>query len=323
MKEQIVINVSADGAGDCRTVGEALSFAGRYAGQRVSIRIGKGNYYEKLTISQPGLTLEGAGPEDTVIYYDDYARKRMPDGTEYGTFRTASVMVDADDFTARDICFRNTAGSGSGIGQALALYVDGDRILFENCRITGGQDTLFTAPLPPSAMIPGGFRGPKENAPRTVGRHWYKDCFIAGNVDFIFGGATAYFENCEIFSNGKGYVTAASTPEGEKYGYVFNGCSFTGDCGAESVYLGRPWRDYARVVILNSRMSGHVNKKGWHDWDKAHARESAFFAEYHNTGEGADTKERVIWSKQLDDEEAKAYSRQAVLGDWAAEAAAP
>lgn len=308
------IRVSLKGDGDCTTIREALSLAGEYEGGAVCIRIGAGVYTEKVVLTQDRITFEGAGAEETILSWGDYARAVSPDGTEYGTFRTATMMVDADCFTARNMTFRNTAGSGEEIGQALALYVDGDRIFFENCRITGGQDTLFTAPLPPAPLIKNGFKGPKENAPRRMGRHWYKDCLISGDVDFIFGGATAFFEGCEIVSVGKGFVTAASTPENEKYGYVFDRCIFRGECEEGGVYLGRPWRDYARTVIMNSYIGSHIHEEGWHDWDKKSAREKAVYAEYRNSGPGADISRRAEWVRSLTDEEAKAYTREAVLG---------
>lgn len=310
------ITVVSDGRGDCTTIQAALDLAAQYPGDAIRIQIGKGVYSEKLVIHQEHVIFEGCGPEETILSYGDYARALMPDGTEYGTFRTASMMVDANDFTARNLTIQNTAGPGSKVGQALALYADGDRILFENCKIIGGQDTLFTAPLPPKAVIKDGFRGSKENAPRIVGRQWYKNCFIAGDVDFIFGGAKAFFEECEIFSTSGGYVTAASTPQGEKYGYVFDRCRFTGNCEAGSVYLGRPWRDYAKVVILNSVLGGHINKQGWHDWDRKSAQKNAFYAEYSNTGPGADFDSRVGWAVCLSEREAGTYSREKVLGDW-------
>lgn len=137
-----------------------------------------------------------------------------------------------------------------------------DRLLFEDCRFLGSQDTLFTAPLPPKEIEPNGFIGPKQQAPRIHGRHCYRHCYIEGDIDFIFGSATAYFEECEFFSKHidqdiNGYVTAASTPKDQKYGYVINACRFTSNCPPHSVYLGRPWRDPNRnrklEVLLGKR----------------------------------------------------------------------
>lgn len=315
----IIIKVSKDGKGDFDTVAKALAAARQYQGNKVTIQISKGIYKEKLEISQQWLTLCGEDKNETVLTYDDYALFHMEDGTKRGTFRTPSVFMDASDFTARNLTFENTAGPGTKVGQALALYVDGDRMTFENCRILGGQDTIFTAPLPPVPYEINGFQGPKEFAPRLMGKHYYKNCFICGDVDFIFGGATAYFDGCEIFSNniGKeinGYVTAASTPEGEAYGYVFNQCRFTSDCPPGSVYLGRPWRNFAKVVIMNSEIGEHIKPEGWHDWGKKEAQDTIYFAEYHNFGPGASLERRETWVKTLTDTQAENYTRAKVLG---------
>ncbi len=306
--------------GQFATIKEALKAATAYIGKKVQIDIEAGIYRENLVINQDFITLWGKNPTETIISYGLYAKEIMEDHEKRGTFRTSSVFIDGSDFTARNITFENTAGPGTRVGQALALYVDGDRMTFHNCRILGGQDTLFTAPLPPAPYEKNGFRGPKENAPRVHGRHWYKDCFICGDVDFIFGGATAYFEGCEIFSNYvnqdiNGYVTAASTLETVE-GYVFNGCKFTSNCPTKSVYLGRPWRNHAKVAILNSYIEGHIADEGWHDWGKVEARSTVCFAEYNNTGEGAVTKKRPDWIKILTEKEIIKYSRSNVLGDW-------
>lgn len=318
MKESIIITVSQDGMGDYETIKNAIKAAMEYQGENITIKISKGIYKERLTINQPKLTLQGEDNINTIITYDDYANYIMADGEKRGTFRTPTIFIDTNDFVARNITFENSAGSGAEVGQALALYVDGDRITFENCRILGGQDTIFTAPLPPFAYEQNGFRGTKEFSPRIHGKHYYRNCFICGDVDFIFGGATAYFEACELYSNNmqadrKGYVTAASTSEETVYGYVFNYCKFTGDCPADSVYLGRPWRNFAKVVILNSYMGEHIKKEGWDDWGKIDAHDTVFFAEYNNTGKGAKLENRPSWIKILTQQEAENFCKEKVL----------
>lgn len=179
----------------------------------------------------------------------------MPEGDKRGTFRTASVRIDTHDFTAKHLTFQNDSGFGHTVGQALAVYVDGDRNAFYDCRFLGSQDTVFDAPLPLKEAQPGGFKGPGEFKPRTIGRHYYENCFIQGDVDFIFGSGIAWFEHCTIYSKLPGdrvppespedeviygYVTAASTPMDEPYGYVFHECSLESDCPPHSIYLGRP-----------------------------------------------------------------------------------
>jgi pectinesterase len=321
MDHTVTLTVSRDGNGDFKTIQSALDYAETHEDGKVCLFLRKGIYREKLTIRRLYLTLIGEEAAETVITYDDSALFILPDGEKRGTFRTPTVFIDTSDFTAKNLTFQNLAGPGTKAGQGLALYVDGDRITFDHCRILGGQDTLFTAPLPPAPIEKNGFRGPKEFSPRIHGRHYYKNCFICGDVDYIFGSATAYFEGCELFSNDlgreiNGYVTAASTPQEEAYGYVFNHCRFTGRCQADSVYLGRPWRDYARVVIQNSELGEHIRKEGWSDWGKTYVQNTVFFAEYHNTGAGADIKHRVPWAKQLSEAEAEQYTREKVLGSW-------
>lgn len=310
--------VDKDGGQAHVRISDALEAACAFAGQEVAIHIAPGIYEERLKIGQDHISFIGTDAERTKITYSDGALDIMPEGDKRGTFRTPSVFIDADHFYARRISFCNEAGQGYKVGQALAVYADGDHLIFEECRFDGYQDTLFTAPLPMQERQTGGFKGPKEHAPRRMGRHLYKDCYIAGNVDFIFGSATAYFEGCELFMKARkgeisGYVTAPSTYEGQAYGYVFHGCRFTGDCPAGSAYLGRPWRDHARCVIIDSEIGPHIRKEGWHDWDNKKAWDTMFFAEYGNHGEGAG-KERAPFVKMLSEEEAAAYTRENVIG---------
>lgn len=310
--------VSIDGNAEFSEIGKALEAAKQYDGMNVKIYIAPGVYNERLVVGQNNISFIGANENTTKITYSDAAEDIMPEGDKRGTFRTPSVFIDADNFYACHISFFNEAGQGYDVGQALAVYADGDHLAFESCRFEGYQDTLFTAPLPKKEKKPGGFKGPKEFAPRRHGRHLYKDCFISGNIDFIFGSATAYFENCEIFMRNRndelsGYVTAPSTYQGEKYGYVFNHCRFTSDCPKESAYLGRPWRNFAKVVVLNSEIGAHIKKEGWHDWNKKDAWDTMFFAEYKNFGEGAGGK-RAPFVKVLTDSEAAEYTRKNVIG---------
>ncbi len=327
--DKIIIKVEKDGAGDFSTLTEAFAYAETLAAEQpVEIMVAAGIYNEKLSLEKDNVTLIGAGAEETVITYDDYALFLMEDGIKRGTFRSYTMYVHGDRFTARNLTIANTAGFGAKTGQAVALYADGARMKFEKCRFLGRQDTLFTAPLPPTVVEWGGFRGPRENAPRDNGVHYYRNCYIEGDVDFIFGGATAYFEDCQIHSLTRdqqvnGYVTAASTPDGRRYGYVFDRCRFTSDCAAGTVYLGRPWRSFAKTVILRSELGPHIKKEGWHDWNKEDARETTYYAEYENFGPGAcgatEEKpvetERADWTYQLTAEAAEEYSKEKVLSD--------
>lgn len=317
--ETKVITVNKNGTGMVSTIQEAFVLAQEISREySVEIQIAAGTYREKLELERDNVTLIGESVGNTRIEFDDYALFLMPDGVKRGTFRSYTMYVHGTNFTAKNLCFCNSAGFGAKIGQAVAVYADGARMNFENCSFLGRQDTLFTAPLPPTVVEWGGFRGPGENRPREQGIHYYKNCYLEGDVDFIFGGATAFFEQCEIKSLNRdqevnGYVTAASTPEGQEYGYVFDRCRFTSDCAPETVYLGRPWRSFAKTVIMRSELGAHIKKEGWHDWNKEDAREQAFYAEYENYGPGAAQKERVAWSHQLTAEEAEHYTREKVL----------
>lgn len=318
MTQQHTYTVAQDGTGDFTSIGEALHTIGTEGADPVRLFIKKGTYHERLEIRRPFLTLEGEDAEETIITYGLYARMEMEDGMKRGTFRSYSVLIDTHDVTARSLTFRNHAGPGSQVGQALALYVDGDRILFENCRMEASQDTLFTGPLPPKEIEPNGFIGPKQHAPRINGRHCYRNCLIRGDIDFIFGSATAYFEGCELFSNdiGKeinGYVTAASTPEGQEFGYVFKDCHFTSNCPPRSVYLGRPWRNFAKTVLLNCCLEEHICLEGWHDWGKEGAHDTLYYAEWHSYGPGAADEKRPDWVEILKDGDQEAYTIEKVL----------
>ena len=231
------------------------------------------------TISENNIVIE-----DQTYTGDLYARKMHEDGRPYHTFRTATVLVDGNNITFRRCTFENTAGPGKEVGQALALYIDGDNIRLEDCIRKGHQDTLFMAPLPPKEIEKDGFLGPKQFTPRTPRTVYLKNCLIEGGVDFIFGGATAYFDNCEFRSVEPGYVFAPSTPEEVETGFVARNCRFTRsneqDVPDASCYIGRPWREYAKIRLENCELGPHIHPDGWHDWGKTAARQTIRFEGY-------------------------------------------
>lgn len=220
-----------------------------------------------------------------------YAKKEHEDGRLYGTFRTYTVLVDGDNVTFKNCVFENTAGRGEDVGQAIALYIDGDNVRLENCILRGHQDTLFLAPLPEKEMIPGGFLGPKQFTPRYHRKVYFKNCVIEGGVDFIFGGAQARFEDCEFKSVEPGYVFAPSTPEGVETGFVAVNCRFTAEENVpkHSCYIGRPWRNHAKIRLENCYLGSHIHPLGWDDWNKPQAHETVEFIEIDSYGEGAGT----------------------------------
>lgn len=315
-----MIVVAKDGSGDFLTINDALKEveARRIEGARIFIK--KGCYEERLEIRTPHLTLLGEDFAETEITGKVGAFDLDQEGVKMGTFRTYTVLVDTHHVRMENLSISNRAGIGVRAGQAIALYADGDALEFVNCRLLGRQDTLFIGPLPPKEIEKNGFLGPKQFSPRINGRQLYEKCYIEGDVDFIFGSGTAFFDQCEIHSLdlGKeinGYVTAASTPEGQEYGFVFHQCHFTGECAPGTVYLGRPWRNFAKTVIIDSVLENHIHPAGWHDWNKEDAKETVFYGEGNNTGVGSKTKERINWLRQIKNEELSAFQKEKVLGE--------
>jgi pectinesterase len=284
--------VAADGSGQFKTVQEAIRSAP--AGSRnhpVVIHIKPGTYKELVYVQREKsfVKLVGDDPAKTILTCNLQANLPGPDGQPIGTFHTPSTTIDADDFTAENLTFENSAGM---VGQALAIRVDGDRATFRNCRFLGWQDTILL----------------------NRGRQYFENCTIAGRVDFIFGAATAWFEKCRIHCLGDGYITAASTPADQPFGFIFSNCKITGDKSEARTCLGRPWRIYASTIFLNTEMSGVVRPEGWNDWKKPETHQTARYAEFNSTGPGGNSKQRVDWSKQLTKAEAAAITPEKVLG---------
>ena len=283
-------------------------------GSEALVRLMPGEYHEKITLSRPHTTLEGSGAESTCITWQDAATDPMP-GEELrrGTFRSYTMFVDAAHVTLRGLTVRNAARPREEKGQCIALFVDGDSFLCEDCLLDSCQDTLFTAPLPPKESLKNGFLGPTQHRPRTPQRQTYRRCVIRGDVDFIFGGAAAWFEGCDVVSVAPGYATAASTPQGQRFGYVFKDCRFTSHGAAEgTVYLGRPWREFAKTVLLHCSLGSHIRPEGWDDWGKACFPETGLYAEHGCYGPGA-AGERVSYARALTEEEVAAYTYEAFL----------
>ncbi|HTR40437.1 MAG TPA: pectinesterase family protein [Pseudomonadales bacterium] len=288
---QTNITVAADGSGQFKSVQAAImSVPSGSATDPVIIHIKPGVYHELVYVQREKayFRLIGDNPTNTILTFGLYASMTNLDGKPLGTFKTPSATIDADNFTAENITFANSAGP---VGQALAIRVDGDRAAFRNCRFLGWQDTILI----------------------NRGRQYFDNCYIEGHVDFIFGAATAWFEKCHIHCSRNGYITAASTPFDVPYGYVFSHCTIDGEPDVQT-YLGRPWRLYASVTYLNCDMSDVVLPVGWFDWGKPQAHKTARYAEFDSAGPGADPTNRVDWSSQLTPAEAKKITVDKVLG---------
>ncbi len=291
--------VDAKGSGNFTSVQSAINAVPDFRKVATIIYIKNGSYKEKIVLpkSKQKVILVGEDKENTIITNDDFAQKKNSFGEEMGTTGSSGFFVFGDDFRADNITFENSAGP---VGQAVAVRVSGDRAIFNNCRFLGNQDTLY----------------PQGKA----SRQYYKDCYIEGTVDFIFGWATCVFDNCTIYCKSKGYVTAASTEETSKYGFVFRNCHITGNAEANSFYLGRPWRPHSNVVFLNCKLDKIIKAEGWNNWGKESNEKTAFYAEYKNYGEGAETSKRVAWSHQLNDSESEEYTLEKI---FAADVAIP
>lgn len=285
--------VSRDGTGEFRTIDEAIEVCRAFMDYTKVIYVKKGVYKEKLIIPSwlTNITICGEDRDNTIITWDDHANIKMPvggldseaavKGKPMGTFRTYTLKVQGSYITLKDITIENNAAK---LGQAVALHTEGDHILVQNCRLLGNQDTVYT-----------GVGGTRVA---------FYDCYIEGTTDFIFGPSIAWFQNCEIHSKANSYITAASTPAGQKYGYVFYKCRLTADKDVDKVYLSRPWRPFAATIFMDCELGKHIRPEGWHNWNNAKNEETARYAEYGNKGEGASTKNRVKWSKQLSKKEA-------------------
>lgn len=291
--------VARDGTAEFRNIDDAIEVCRAFMEYHKVIFVKKGTYKEKLIVPSWLTNIEicGEDRDNTIITYDDHANVFIP-GTDrkMGTFRTYTVRVDGNDITFRNITIENNAAR---LGQAVALHTQGDRLAFVNCRILGNQDTVYT----------GGINT----------RLYFKDCHIEGTTDFIFGPSTAWFENCTILSRTDSYITAASTPQDVEYGYVFNRCKIVAAEGVSKVYLGRPWRPYAHTLFMNCQLGKHILPVGWHNWSNTQNEKTTRYCEYDNHGEGAATKERAAWTRQLTKKEAAKVTLENVFrqnGGW-------
>lgn len=288
--------VAQDGSGDFTTIQDAIDASRSFPPERVTIFIKEGIYKKKVKVHSwnTKLSLIGEDRENTIITVDDYFDKI--DRGRNSTFHTYTLLVQGNDFVAKNLTVENCAGP---VGQAITLHVEADRSIFRNCRFLGNQDTIYTA--------------------GEGSRQYFKDCYIEGTTDFIFGGATAVFENCTIHSKSNSYITAASTPKGIQYGFVIKNSRLTSGSGVDAVYLGLPWRDFARTVFLNTEMGDHLIPEGWHNWNRTEAEETVLYAEYGNTGPGYQPGNRVSWATKLSKDDIDFYTLDKIFKGWTPE----
>jgi pectinesterase len=296
-QKKVVITVAKDGTGNYKTVQEALDKVPTNNKVPFIIHIKNGIYKERLILDtrKNFVTLIGEDKNKTILTYDNHAGLKLHNGDTINTWSSASFFIYADNFTAKNITFQNNAGFAAG--QAVALFVYGTREAFINCNLIGFQDVLFC------------------NGQGT--KQYYENCYIEGTTDFIFGPATAVFKNCEMHSKKNSHITAASTPHEIPYGFVFFNCKLTADSGLNKVSLGRPWQPHASVTYIHCEIGNHIIPEGWSNWKNPDNEKTARFAEYENSGPGADTTARGPWSRQLTREEyEQKYTIKKILGDW-------
>ena len=287
--KQIVVD--KNGKGDYATVQEAINSVRAFdPDDGTVILVKNGVYHEKIVIPDwiCNLKILGESRENTLITYNDHAKIN-----DMGTFRTYTMQIRGNDIQLENLTLENAA---EPLAQAVALHTEGDRLIFRNCRFLGNQDTQYLA--------------------GEGNRLYFQNCYIEGTTDFIFGGATAWFEACEIHCKRDSYITAASTPQNITYGFVFDKCKITAAGDVTSVYLGRPWRPFAMTVFMNCDLPKEINPAGWENWRNPENEKTARYAEYNNRGEGSKTTERVKWAKILSKKEAKNITLKNVLKDF-------
>lgn len=280
-----VYTVDCNGGGDFLTVQACFDALPSKPAEWRTVRIMPGTYREKVTLDvyKDKVRIVAGGTEEVRIVWNDYSGK-VVDGYELTTYDSYTMSIQANDVRMDDIVIENDAGR---VGQAVALETRGDRIHLFACTLLGDQDTFFTK----------GY----------VSRVYVEACYIEGTTDFIFGPSIVLFDDCHIYCKADSYITAASTTERNKYGYVFRNCRITAAEGVTKVYLGRPWKSTARTVWIGCELPAAIRAEGWHNWRDPARERTSFYAEYRCTGPGADRRGRVGWSHSLTDEEAAEY----------------
>lgn len=277
-----IFTVAKDGTGDYKYIQDAIDAMRVFPLAPITLFIKNGVYNEKIELpaNNTDVTFIGESVEKTIITFNDYSGRG-----KLNTFTSPTAKISGNRFVAENITFANSAGP---VGQALALYVDADKAIFRNCKFLGNQDTIYAA---------------GENS-----RQYFLNCYIEGTTDFIFGPSTAVFQNCRIRCKSNSFITAANTTPGKKFGFVFLDCKIEVDSAVTKVHLGRPWRAFSNTAFIRCNLPKQIAAEGWNNWGNPENEKTVCYVEYRNTGEGADTKQRVSWSKQLTDKEAKLYT---------------
>ncbi|KAK1317581.1 putative pectinesterase 29 [Acorus calamus] len=288
---QVVIAVTyvvdQSGAGQYKTIQDAINAVPDNNDKWYQIIVKPGLYREKVIIpnTKPNIYMVGDEKQFPSIEFDDHQNNTQSLASAFNvdTFGSATFTVNADNFVAKNIKFKNTYNLGEKPGhitQAVAVLVGGDKAAFYNCAFEGVQDTLCD----------------------FQGQHYFRDCYIKGGMDFIFGQAQSVYENCNLNAIGgswgnHGYVTAqgrgAATDEN---GFVFKWCNITADKD-NTIYLGRAWRSFSRVVFYKSNFQASIAPHGWDAWNKP--VDNIVYAEEECYGPGSNKAGRVAWERKL------------------------
>jgi pectinesterase len=288
--------VGKDNASKYHSIQEVLNMIPSGNTKPVKIFVKQGVYREVITVdaSKSNILLVGENEDNTIIQFDNHAGVRLPNGDTLNTWTCATAFIYGNDFQAQHISFSNQAGFNAG--QAVALRIEGNRASFYNCKMLGFQDVLFLSG-----------NGVKQ---------YFEDCYIEGTTDFIFGAATAMFQNCSIHSKKNSHVTAASTNSIIPYGFVFKQCKLTGDSTLNKVSLGRPWSPTASVTYIDCWLGKHIIEEGWNNWKNPANEATARYSEYNSTGPGANPSKRATWTKQLTMDQASNFTKENIFGTW-------
>ena len=291
-QEKLVYVVDCNGGGDFTSVQACFDALPSKSAAWRTVRIMPGTYREKVTLDvyKDKVRIVGVGGRDSVrIVWSDFSGK-VVDGYELTTYDSYTMSLQADDVWLEGLTVANDAGR---VGQAVALETRGDRILVGDCALVGDQDPFCTS--------------------GEVSRVHVVDTYIEGTTDFIFGPSIVLFDGCAIHCKADSYITAASTTERNKYGYVFRDCRVTAADGVTKVYLGRPWKSTARTVWLRCEFPAAIRPEGWHNWRDPARERTSFYAEWRCGGPGADRSRRVAWSHELSDDEAADYTPEHIF----------
>lgn len=316
----MIYTIAKDGSGDFTSVQQAVDTVPAGSRKPTILLLRNGEYRERVVINKDHLRLIGEDRDRCVIVNNACALDKDENDMDRGTFLSWTLLVTGKDVEVENLTVVNDAGDGRKVGQAVAVYAAGDRGVWRGCRFLACQDTLFCGPVMPKVKK---FVSPRElncecvesvgDCPLTFSRQYFENCFIRGDVDFIFGPYRCWFEKCTLMMNARGgFYTAANTPEKQSEGMVFSHCTLTGECGPGKAFLGRPWRAFARTAFLSCDMDEHVAPEGFQDWDEKRVV-TYRYAEYSTTGAGSDLKKRNKNERLLEAHEASLYSVSSVL----------